>query len=447
MRMATARRRIEADPAFAALWARHRDGLPGRAPAVAAWRERGFASFQEAGFPTAKVEQWKYTNVAKWANLAFALAPRATPGAAELMPWLAGGPTARRLIFANGHLLPELSHVGGLPDGMVARGLARVLEEEPERAAAAFPAVEGGGSLAALNAAFTNSGAWIELPDGCAPEVPLQLLLVTLGQPGAVMTNPRNLIRLGKGARLRLIETHVALGDGHALTNLVSRVELGEGAELVHDRLQLGRDGTSLISHGEARLAAGARLVATTVSLGGALVRNESELRLEGERGEALLNGLYMPAGSEHVDTQIRVHHVAPACHSNQFYKGVVDGRSHAVFAGKIIVHPGAQKTDGYQSNSNLLLSDDAEIDTKPELEIYADDVRCSHGATVGDLDPEALFYLRSRGLPLAAARSLLTYGWAGEAIARFADPGVAAQARAAVRRRLPGGAGLEDEE
>jgi Fe-S cluster assembly protein SufD len=443
--MATAKRRIEADPAFAELWGRHRDTLPGRARPIVDWRERGFTSFREGGFPTVKVEQWKYTNVAKWANLAFALPPRRTPGATELVPWLAGGPTARRLIFANGHLLPELSHVGGLPEGMVVRGLARMLEAEPERAAAVLGELDDGGGLGALNTAFTNSGAWIELPDGCAPEVPLQLLLVTLGQPGAVMTNPRNVIRLGKGARLRLIESHVALGEGHGLANLVSQITLGDGAELVHDRLQLGRDGTSLIGRTEGRLAGGARLVTTTASLGGSLVRNETELRLQGEKGEALLNGLYMPSGSEHIDTQIRIHHVAPGCHSNQFYKGVVDGRSHAVFAGKIIVHPRAQKTDAYQSDSNLLLSDDAEIDTKPELEIYADDVKCSHGATVGDLDRQALFYLRSRGLPLATARSLLTYGWAGEVIARFADPTVAALARGAVRRRLPGGEALEE--
>jgi Fe-S cluster assembly protein SufD len=443
--MATAKRRIEADPAFDELWGRHRDMLPGRAAAVARWREQGFAAFREAGFPTQKVEQWKYTNVAKWVNRPLGLAPKVAPGAAELAPWLAGGPTARRLIFANGHLLPELSHVGGLPEGMVVSGLARMLEAAPERTATALAELEDAGGLGALNTAFTTSGAWIELPDGCAPEAPLQLLFVTIGQPGAVMTNPRNVIRLGKGARLRLIESHIALGDGHALSNLVTQLALADGAELLHDRLELGRDGTTLIARSEGRLGAGSRLVVTVASLGGGLLRNETELRLMGEKGEALLNGLYMPTGSEHVDTQIRIHHMAPACHSNQFYKGVVDGRSHAVFAGKIIVHPDAQKTDAYQSDSNLLLSDEAEIDTKPELEIYADDVKCSHGATVGDLDPQALFYLRSRGLPAEAARSLLTYAFAAEVIGRFADPGVAALAKDAVRRRLPGGETLED--
>jgi Fe-S cluster assembly protein SufD len=441
--MSIARRRVEPVATFAELWGRHRDYLPGRGP-VAGWRERSFAAFEEAGFPTTKVEQWKYTNVAKWANLAMALAPRDGVGTDELARWLAGGTEARRLIFVNGHLMRELCHVGGLPQGVVVKGLGRMLEEEPERATAALAELEDEGGLAALNGAFTSSGAWIELADGVALDEPLQLLFLTVGQSTAVMANPRNVVRLGRDARLRLIESHVALGQGHCLTNLVTQIRLGAGADLVHDRLELGRDGTTLINRMSGGLAERSRLVETTATLGGGLMRNEVELRLEGRKVEALLNGLYMPCGREHVDTQIRIHHEAPDCHSNQFYKGVVDGQSHAVFAGKIIVHKPAQKTDAFQTNNNLLLSDEAEIDTKPELEIYADDVKCSHGATVGDLDPTALFYLRSRGLPEPAAKGLLTYGWAGEVLERMGDERVRAQARKAVLARLPGGVTLD---
>jgi Fe-S cluster assembly protein SufD len=193
------------------------------------------------------------------------------------------------------------------------------------------------------------------------------------------------------------------------------------------------------------RLAEGARLVQTVATLGGGLVRNETEARIEGSGVDCLLNGVYLARGREHVDNLIRVHHVAPGSHSNQFYKGVIDGRAHAVFAGKIIVHKDAQKTNAYQKNDNLLLSDDAEIDTKPELEIYADDVKCSHGATSGDLDPLALFYLRSRGLPRAQAESVLTFAFAAEVIGRFADETVRHQVRRAALTRLPGGAGLEE--
>ena len=441
--MSVAKRRIEPVSAFAELWDRHRDYLPGK-DEVRRWREGRFAAFEQQGFPTAKVEQWKYTNVAKWANLAMALAPKEGVGADELARWLAGGVRARRLIFVNGHLMPELCHVGGLSQGVVVKGLARMLEQEPARAAAALSEIEDDGGLGALNGAFATAGAWIELADGAALDEPLQLLFLTVGQPAAVMTNTRNVVRLGRDARLHLIESHVAVGYGHCLTNMVTQLRLGAGADLTHDRLELGRDGTTLINRVAGTLAERARLAKTTATLGGGLVRNDKELRLEGRKIEALLNGLYMPTEREHVDTQIRVHHMAPECHSNQFYKGVVDGRSHAVFAGKIIVHKPAQKTDAFQTNNNLLLSDDAEIDTKPELEIYADDVKCSHGATVGDLDPTALFYLRSRGMPLPTAKSLLIYGWAGEVIERMRDDTLRAQARKAVLARLPGGASLD---
>ncbi|HMR32784.1 MAG TPA: Fe-S cluster assembly protein SufD [Geminicoccaceae bacterium] len=441
--MSTARRRVEPVTAFAELWDRHRDYLPGGS-GIPAWRQDRFAAFEQAGFPTPKVEQWKYTNVAKWANLAMGLAPKEGVGTEELARWFAGGIHARRLIFVNGHLMPELCHVGGLPEGVVVKGLARILEQDPARAAAALSEVEDDNGLTALNGAFATSGAWIELADGAALDEPLQLLFLTVGQSTAVMTNTRNVVSLGRGARLHLIESHVAVTPGHCLTNMVTQLRLGAAAELTHDRLELGRDGTTLINRVAGTLAERARLAKTTATLGGGLVRNDKELRLEGTRIEALLNGLYMPTAREHVDTQIRVHHHAPDCHSNQFYKGVVDGQSHAVFAGKIIVHKPAQKTDAFQTNNNLLLSDDAEIDTKPELEIYADDVKCSHGATVGDLDPTALFYLRSRGMPLATAKSLLIYGWAGEVIERMRDETLRAQARRAVLARLPGGASLD---
>ncbi|MFO1069701.1 MAG: Fe-S cluster assembly protein SufD [Geminicoccaceae bacterium] len=437
-------RHVEPVPALAELWAGSRGYLPGKGP-VAAARQRRFDAFMATGIPTRRVEAWKYTDIAKWANRPLALPPRVTPGADRVAAWFAGGPRARRLIFVNGHIQPELCHVGGLPKGVTLRGLGRAIEDDPERAAQALGEGDAGRSLSDLNAAFATSGAWIELADGVTLDEPVQLLFLTLGEPGhAVMASPRNLVRLGRNARLRLIETHVALGEGPCLTNLVTALSLAEGAELVHDRLELGRDATGLVGRIEGTLAAKARLQATTVTLGGGLVRNEAELKLQGTGIEALLNGLYMPTGTEHVDTQLRLVHEAPGCHSNQFYKGVVDGRSHAVFSGKIMVERAAQKTDAYQSNANLLLSDDAEIDTRPELEIYADDVKCSHGATVGDLDPVALFYLRSRGLPLDDARGLLVYGWANEVIERMGDDTARAQARKAVQARLPGRIALD---
>jgi Fe-S cluster assembly protein SufD len=324
--------------------------------------------------------------------------------------------------------------------------LGRALQEAaPQVEAAMRETGDDDRSFTALNAAFAASGAFIEIDAGTVIDEPLQLLFISAGQPAAVMAHPRNIVSLGAGARLRLIESHVAVSEGASLTNLVSQIRLGPGAVLEHDRLQLGLEGTSHIGKGYIELSEESRYTQTAVSLGGGLVRNESEIRLGGENADCRMNGAFMPRGVEQVDTLIRIRHAVPNCHSDQFYKGVIDDRAHAVFAGKIIVDRDAQKTNAFQKNDNLLLSDDAEIDSKPELEIYADDVRCSHGATVGELDARALFYLRSRGIGSDLARSILTFAFAAEAIDRFADPALRRQARHAAAARLPGGSSLQD--
>jgi Fe-S cluster assembly protein SufD len=442
--MAVARRTQEPVPAFAQAFGEAGPGLPGGGT-VAAMRRAAFERFMAEGIPTPRVEAWKYTNVAKLANVPMGLAPKAAIGLNDLVGVTAGGPKARRLIFVNGHVLPELSHVESLPAGVRVMSLGRALREMPERVEAVLAETEDDRSFTALNAAFAGAGAWIELADGAVLAEPVQLVYVTAGQPAAVMNHPRNVVLLGAGARLRLIESHVALADGQSLTNLVAQIRLGEGASLEHDRLQLQRDGATHIGKGFVWLGADARYRQTVASLGGALVRNEHEVRLQGERIECQLNGAYMPKGREQVDNLIRIHHEAPNCHSDQFYKGVVADHAHAVFAGKILVDKAAQKTNAYQKNDNLLLSDDAEVDTKPELEIYADDVKCSHGATVGDLDPRALFYLRSRGIDRDTAASILTFAFAAEVMERFGDPTVRRQARRAAAERLPGGAALKE--
>ncbi len=227
----------------------------------------------------------------------------------------------------------------------------------------------------------------------------MQLLFASIGQDQPTLISPRNLVMLGDGARLDLIESHVALGGGRNLTNLVNRIVVGRGAQLRHDRLQQGDVAGSLIGRTTYRIAADARLTQSLATLGGGLVRNETLALIDGSGIELQLNGLYLTRGRQHVDNTIRVDHAKPGSVSDQFYKGVLDGESHAVFAGKIVVRRDAQKTNAYQANNNLLLSPDVEIDTKPELEIFADDVKCSHGATSGELDERELFYLRSRGL------------------------------------------------
>jgi Fe-S cluster assembly protein SufD len=441
--MASVRPRSTApDPAFAALFADVADRLPGGS-SLRTLRREAFERFSDTGFPTNRAEEWKYSNLGREANRAMRLAPVAQPGIEQVTRHLAGGPATRRLIFVNGELQQGLSHVAGLPAGVTIRSLARVLDEAPDEVAAALAGPDIGRAFTALNAAFARDGAWLELDPGTVLEQPLQLVFLTSGRDEPVMTHPRCVVRLGAGARLHLIETHASLNEGHCLTNLVLQLRLEGGAELVHDRLQSLRGEASLVSRMEGELAAESRLQQTVATFGGTSVRNETELRITGPKVECLLNGTYLPSGTEHVDTFIRVHHEAPGSHSDQFYKGVVDGRSKAAFQGKIIVHQDAQQTNAFQQNSNLLLSNDAELDTKPELEIYADDVKCSHGATCGDLDPVALFYLRSRGLSPDVARTMLTYAFAAEVFQRFGDEAVCKQARRIALERLPGGTNL----
>lgn len=442
--MALARRTIEPAPTYGRAFDAVRDRLPGaKLPALADWRRASFARFAEQGIPTTRSEAWKYTNITRLAAAPLALAPKPVIRLEAIAPHLAGGPRARRLIFVNGHVMPELSHVESLPTGVRICSLARALEAEPERVAGVLQDVEDDRSFTALNAAFAGAGSWIEVADGVTVDEPLQLLFLTLGHAEPFMSHPRSVIRLGRDARLRVIESHVGLGDGQSLTNLVAQIDLGPGAVLEQDRIeQVGAEATH-IGKSYIRLAEGAKLAQTVATMGGGLVRNETEARIVGSGVECLLNGVYLARGKEHVDNLIRVHHMAPGSHSDQFYKGVIDERAHAVFAGKIIVHKDAQKTNAYQKNDNLLLSDDAEIDTKPELEIYADDVKCSHGATSGDLDPLALFYLRSRGLSKATAASVLTFAFAAEVIERFADETVRHLVREMALARLPGGAEL----
>ena len=428
--------------AFHDLFSAGKTGLPGGDGPLLGLRETRFARFADAGIPSQRAEAWKFTNVARHANVPMALGGHVQIGASELSAFFCGGHLARRMIFVNGHVSRDFSHVRGLPEGVSVRVLADAVDDGEVRERIA--ALDDGRSFTDLNAALMQSGAVIEVADGVHVAFPLQMLFAAVGsQRAATMNHPRLLVRLGRGAKLHLIETHAALQDGSTFTNLVSQIELGDEAELIHDRLQVGRDGSVLLSKADMRLGERSRLRQTLASLGGALVRNESTLHLDGTFADAVMNGAFMPTAREHVDNAICVHHRQPDCHSDQFYKGVMDGYGRGVFAGRIVVHEDAQRTNAFQTNNNLLLSDDAEIDSKPELEIYADDVKCSHGATCGDLDEQSLFYLRSRGIDADTARSILVYAFAGEVIERFADEGTRRLAMQHVFARLAGGGGL----
>ncbi len=406
------------------------------------WRQESFAKFESIGIPTTRFEPWKYTNIGR--SLRQPLRPARAPklGMDTISKHFAGGASARRMIFINGHFQSGLSHVHGLPDGITVKPLSAMLKSDPKRVTKVM-AINDERSFTALNSAFVTDGVWVEFEAGAVCTTPLQLLFLTTAEPAGVMCHPRIVVTMGAGSSLHLIESHIGLG-GPVLTNLVSQFRLGEGAMLDHDRLQIGSDSTVLVGKSQIDLAEKARLNQVVVSNGGGLTRNETEARLNGSAIECILSGTFLPRGTEHIDNTIRIEHAAPNSHSDQFYKGVLDEKAHAVFAGKILVKREAQQTNAYQRNNNLFLTDEAEIDAKPELEIYADDVKCSHGATSSDLDETALFYLRSRGLDRKRAQAMLTYAFAGEVIDRYRDPVLKAQAQRAVLARLPGGASLE---
>jgi Fe-S cluster assembly protein SufD len=438
--MATTQQRIAPPPHYRALFGAALPDLPGATLPCRRRREESFARFEALGFPGAKAEAWKYTQLAPLAKLEFRLPEAAAMRRDDVAPFLLDGREVTRLVFVNGCLAPELSDTLSAENGMTIASLDRALDrgdclellsqdDDDER------------GLSALNGALAAGGCLIRLADHGASRGPVQLLFVSVGQEQPALISPRNVIALGDGARLDLVESHVALGGGRNLTNLVNRIVVGRGAQLRHDRLQLGEVAGSLIGRTEYRISADARLTQSLATLGGGLVRNETLAVVDGSGIELQLNGLYLTRDQQHVDNTIRVDHAAPGSVSDQFYKGVLDGEARAVFAGKIIVRRDAQKTNAYQANNNLLLSPDVEIDTKPELEIFADDVKCSHGATSGELDERELFYLRSRGLDPDMARSMLTFAFADEVLERFANPAIAAQARRELVRRLPGGA------
>ena len=423
--------------------------LPGsRHVGIRRLRQASFDRFMTLGFPGPKTEAWKYTSIGRLARAEFELAPAVDLTRAAIAPYLVAG--ARHLVFVNGHFSADLSDtesdVGSVNDRATVKTLARALEEGDPAVVAALPQSDPERAFSALNDAFVTDGCVIRLDDGASLAYPIQLLFVVIvEQDHPRLINPRNVVIVGDGARLDLIESHVMLDGAQSLTNLVNQVVVGKGAALRHDRLQIGAGEGTVIGKTHYDISADARLTQTLATLGGALGRNEIRAAIQGSGVDAAFNGVYFTCERQHVDNNILVDHAAPGSTSDQFYKGILDGRSQAVFAGKIVVRREAQKTNAYQANNNLLLSSEAEIDTKPELEIFADDVKCSHGATAGELDERELFYLRSRGLDPVTARNLLTFAFAGAVLERFTSSAIAEQAKVALLRGLPGGAALEE--
>jgi len=386
------------------------------------YRREAIAWFEERGFPTTRDEEWRFTNVSPIAAVPFLAAPLGeTPPVEEkeIGSFLFDGMNSIRLVFVNGSFSPALSAFGSLPGGVKVGSLAGALESDAdivlEHLLRQVPFDRNG--FTALNAAFVQDGGFVYVPDGTVVEKPIHLLFLATGEEQPLLAGPRNLIVAGRNASLSLVESFASLSGGSYLTNAVTEFVLGENAVVEHDKLQIESARAYHVSTTQVRQHAASNFVSNSIAFGGRLVRNDLSSSLDGEGAECTMNGLSVATGDQLIDNHTAIDHARPNCSSHELYKSILDGRSRGVFSGKIIVRKDAQKTDAKQTNRTLLLSDEATIDAKPQLEIFADDVKCTHGATVGQLDPEQLFYLRSRGLGEVASRDLLTYAFASNVI------------------------------
>ncbi len=391
-------------------------------------REDAFARFGEAGFPTTHDEDWRFTNVAPIAKTNFKLAgsSQAQLASARLDDWKIEG-AAARLVFVNGRFAPALSTVGALPKGVVVASLREQIEGDSEQLSSHLGRYADihRDAFCALNAAFMEDGIYVHLRRGIVVEAPIHCLFVSTANGTPVMTHPRNLLVFEDQSQGTVVEEYVSVGGGTILSNSVTELVAGENAHVSHYMIEREHRDAFNVSTLRMQQGRSANVASHSFLLGGGLVRNNVHPVLAGEGGECLINGLFVGGGRQHLDNFMHVEHASPHCSSRQFYNGILDDHARGVFHGRIVVHKDAQKTDAKQTNRNLLLSDDAQIDTKPQLEIYADDVKCTHGATIGQIDENALFYLRSRGMSEVAARQLLLLAFASECLDRM-HPGPA---------------------
>ncbi len=390
--------------------------MPG-ASAVA--RRAAFERFSALGFPTTKNEDWHFTSVSQIADHEFTLlaAKSGDVRREELEPFGFGAAGWVTMVFVNGRYAPELSDVHELPAGLAVRDLASAWASPEVVKHLGRVITDDDAAFTALNAAFMRDGAVVEIAANASIERPIHLLFVSNAAAAGTMAHPRNLIVAGRNSVATVVESWVATGDHEYFNNPVTEVRVGEGATLRHYRIQRESERAFHVGTVEAAQAKDSHFLSFSLATGAALSRTNVYTTLDGPGAGTTMNGLYMLDGEQHCDHQTRVVHAQPNTFSRELYKGILDGRSHGVFNGKVYVHPVAQKTDGKQTNNTLLLSETAHVDTKPQLEIFADDVKCTHGATVGQIDRTALFYLRSRGVGLALARRLLTYAFAADVL------------------------------
>jgi Fe-S cluster assembly protein SufD len=412
------------EPVLSAFEAFERSGQGATPSWLQALHKGGIAHFAELGYPTRDDEEWRFTNVAPIAKTQWRL-PDGDVKVTEkqLGPLIFPNLHGKRLVFVDGRFIRELSsketasantlRIMSIYDAvrstfpLVTHSLARYARYDEN-------------AFAALNTAYLQDGAVIVAPPRLVDTDPVYIIYVSTATKPNQVTHPRTLVIAQRDSHLRVVEHFVTLGSESCFTNAVTEMVLEEAAHVEHCKIQEESRQTSHIATIQAQQARGSRCLSHSISIGGIFMRNNINVVLDGERSEATLNGLYLGRDSQLIDHHTSIYHNKPNCNSYEYYHGILDGRSQGVFNGKIFVRPEAQKTDAKQTNRNLLLSDEATIDTKPQLEIFADDVRCTHGATIGQLDPESIFYLRARGIGLETARKMLLHAFASEIVNRI---------------------------
>jgi Fe-S cluster assembly protein SufD len=384
-------------------------------------RREAIDRFHSIGFPTTRNEEWRFTNIAAIAKSDFTPVLRSAPSEvtrAEVEKFSLD--TRHLLVFVNGHFAPDCSNVAQVPPGVVCGSLASAVRASDPNALLFLTRQLkiDETPFVSLNTAFLQDGAFIFVPDDKAMEDSIQLLFI-VSEKKPSLVSPRNLIVVGKRSRLSIVESYVSLTDQSYLTNAVTEIVVGDESVVEHDKLQNESLQAFHVAMTQTRLGAKAQFTSNSIAIGGSIVRNNVTVVLDAERSECTLNGLSLAAGAQVIDNHTVIDHAKPNCASHELYKAILDGKSRGVFNGKIFVRADAQKTDAKQTNKTLLLSDQATVDTKPQLEIFADDVKCTHGATVGQLDADQVFYLRTRGIGETAAKDILTFAFAGDVVSR----------------------------
>lgn len=404
-------------------------------------RQTALERFRQGGFPSSKDEDWRFNNLASITGTDFRLATADGGGVKleDLRPFLFAIPGVSTLVFLNGRFAPSLSSIIEPGTGVTVKNLASAFGAHGEliqKHLAQYTSPSQGG-FAALNTAFIKDGLFVHVCPGADAGAPIHAVFVTTGRADGAATYPRNLIVVEQGARASVMESYVGLASGSYLTNSVTEAVVEQGGYLEHLKVQRESEQAFHVGTTHLHQAQDSRSESYSISFGAALCRNNLDMVLAGPGVDSQLFGMYMGRGKQEVDNHTSILHAHPNCSTREVYKGILDGRSHGIFNGKIYVTPEAQKTDAKQTNRALLLSDTARIDTKPQLEIFADDVKCTHGATVGSLDPQATFYLKSRGIGPVRARKILTYAFAAEVLEEIPHLAVKQELEAVVMSRL----------